>query len=234
MEYGLGYVKDEHDHRDETWRSSVLQTRIPLPSSFKRKKLGPVLNQGQLPECVAFSTASLKMHQEMREHGKYYTFDPHWLYKECKKIDGSPNGDGTFLRTALQIVHDTGYLAKAAPKKLEHDTYFKVSKYVRLETVQQIKEAVYTVGPVVFGITVDSGIYEPDANGMVPPPNNDTVGGHAMIIVGWDNKRGAFLVKNSWGTSYGLKGYMWLPYSHFTTYPDWDAWRSIDLKEALN
>jgi hypothetical protein len=232
QDFGLGYVKDAADTRDYTWRSTVLVQRIPLPKRVVRKYLGRVLNQGDKPHCVAFSSASLKMHQERYEVGRYLNFDPAWLYYECKKLDGIPNVDGTYLRTALDIMAKRGFKTK------DGKAYYKVGQYVRLESLRQIKEALFMVGPVLFGIVVDSTIYDPRAGGMIAEPNDDTYGGHAMQIVGYDdeirttNGKGAFLVKNSWGASYGLKGYIWLPYSHFTHYPGWDAWRTLDVKNG--
>lgn len=228
--FGLGYVKDAADTRDHTWRANVLVQRIPLPKRVIRKYLGRVLNQGDKPHCVAFSSASLKMHQERYEQGRFLQFDPAWLYGECKKVDGIPNEDGTYLRTALDILSKVGFKTK------DGTSYPKVGQYIRLETVRQIKEALFVVGPVLVGITVDSAIYEPDKNGIVAEPNDDTCGGHAMEIVGYDDEiktqggKGAFLIKNSWGTAYGLKGYIWLPYSHFSHYTGWDAWRCLDVK----
>ena len=236
---GLGFVSDPADSRDLLWRACVAPQSVSVPTKFRLSALGRVLNQGDKPFCVAYSSASLKMHQEFKEHKKYYTFDPDWLYAECKKLDGIPDQDGTFLRVALQIIQDRGYLARAERYKLKKDTGFKIEKYVRLASKQQIKEAVYHIGPVLFGITVDESIYSP-VRGVVPEPQGRELGGHAMIIVGFDDNkkclgsRGAFLVKNSWGRSYGSRGYIWLPYSHFDHYDNWDAWRSVDITDLLD
>jgi len=235
---GFGFIKDPVDERDLLWRSVVAPQSVSVPTKFRLSALGKVLNQGQHPFCVAYSSASLKMHQEFKEHKKYYTFDPDWLYAECKKLDGIPDQDGTFLRVALQIIQDRGYLAKAERYKLKNDTGFKIEKYVRVTSKQQIKEAVYHIGPVVFGITVDEGIYAP-VRGVIPEPSSSVIGGHAMIITGYDDNKkcqgstGAFLIKNSWGKEYGSRGYIWLPYSHFDHYSDWDAWRSVDSTDLL-
>ena len=236
---GLGFVNDPEDARDLVWRACVAPQSVSVPKKFRLSALGRVLNQGAEPKCVAFSTASLKMHQEFKEHKKYYTFDPHWLYGECKKVDGIPDVGGTYLRVALKIVQENGYLAKAERYKLKKDTGFKIEKYVRLTSKQQIKEAIYHVGPVVFGIAVDEGIYKP-VRGIVPEPGGENLGGHAMTITGYDDNkkcqgsRGAFLIKNSWGRNYGSKGYIWLPYSHFDHYEGWDAWRSVDTTDLLD
>lgn len=236
---GLGYVVDPKDERDMLWRSAVLRERINVPTNYKLENLGPVLDQGQEPKCVAFSAASQKFYAEYLQHKQYFAFDPHWLYAECKKRDGIPNEGGTFIRVALEIMHNQGYKAKAGAGGLKEDTYFKIDNHVRLTSLQQIKEATYTIGPVLFGIGVDQGIFYPDKNGIVAEPNGQVEGGHAMLICGWDDTKeckgsvGAFWVKNSWGKSYGLDGYMWLPYSHFSKYDDWDAWKTVDASEVL-
>lgn len=233
----FGLVKDPVDERDLLWRAVVSPKRLILPSKYERTKTGKVLDQGEMPYCVGYSTASLKMHQEFKEHSKYYYFDPEWLYKECKKVDGY-DGDGTYLRVALQIIKDHGYIAKAKDNNLKKDRSFKIEKYVRLTSLNQIKEALFNIGPVVFGITVDEGIYSP-VKSIVPEPGGESLGGHAMIIVGYDDNKkclgskGAFKIKNSWGESWGDKGYAWLPYSHFKAYDGWDAWRTVDLKDLI-
>jgi C1A family cysteine protease len=46
-----------------------------------------------------------------------------------------------------------------------------------------------------------------------PKPNEDLVGGHCVAAVGYDDWKQAFLCRNSWGESWGLSGYFWLPYT---------------------
>lgn len=60
-------------------------------------------------------------------------------------------------------------------------------------------------------------------SGMLPMPRplSRTIGGHAVCLVGYDDtmvmaggSRGGFLVRNSWGTNWGLDGYFWMPYEY--------------------
>lgn len=48
----------------------------------------------------------------------------------------------------------------------------------------------------------------------VPGPNEQLQGGHAVALVGYDDAKQAFLVRNSWGTGWGLAGYFYMAYSY--------------------
>jgi C1A family cysteine protease len=75
----------------------------------------------------------------------------------------------------------------------------------------------------MFGFTVYSSFpYPGDGRKDIPyPTNNDSVlGGHAVMAVGYDDnrmiggKKGALLIRNSWGTGWGEQGYGWMPYDY--------------------
>jgi C1A family cysteine protease len=50
-------------------------------------------------------------------------------------------------------------------------------------------------------------------NGIIPMPalTESQLGGHAVIAVGYDQSKEAFLVRNSWGDTWGIGGYCWMP-----------------------
>jgi len=48
----------------------------------------------------------------------------------------------------------------------------------------------------------------------MPKPNEQLEGGHAVLAVGYDDANQWFIVRNSWGTGWGMKGYFTLPYSY--------------------
>ncbi|KAH8895962.1 papain cysteine protease family protein [Thozetella sp. PMI_491] len=75
--------------------------------------------------------------------------------------------------------------------------------------------------PFVAGFTVYSSFESPVVaiTGIVPMPKgmcDRPIGGHAVLVVGYDDDKGSWLVRNSWGTSWGLEGYFWIPYAYFT------------------
>jgi C1A family cysteine protease len=54
--------------------------------------------------------------------------------------------------------------------------------------------------------------------GIVPLPRRreQILGGHAVVVVGYDDSQSRFIVRNSWGTAWGLAGYFLMPYAYLT------------------
>jgi len=48
----------------------------------------------------------------------------------------------------------------------------------------------------------------------MPKPGEEMIGGHAVLAVGYDDKTQRFIVRNSWGTTWGIKGYFTMPYPY--------------------
>lgn len=88
--------------------------------------------------------------------------------------------------------------------------------------------------PVMFGMTLQSSFMSSDVakTGQVPMPKagESAVGGHAMLIVGYSSTTQRFIVRNSWSTNWGDKGYCYIPEALITK-PDvtYDLWRVSDV-----
>jgi C1A family cysteine protease len=72
----------------------------------------------------------------------------------------------------------------------------------------------------VFGFSVYESFMSPDvaSTGKVPlPPRGEQLlGGHAVLAVGYDDALQSFIVRNSWGPKWGIKGYCEMPYGYLT------------------
>lgn len=111
--------------------------------------------------------------------------------------------------------------------------------------LDQIKTNIAKEQPTMFGFTVYSSIAYSNQNGEISFPlrTESVEGGHAVVAVGYDDNKiihhhsnpraktkGAFLIRNSWGTGWGLKGYGWLPYDYVLAGIAVDWWCLIASK----
>jgi C1A family cysteine protease len=70
--------------------------------------------------------------------------------------------------------------------------------------------------PVIFGFTVYEGFERigPDGKLNLPGPDESTVGGHAVLCVGYNDKTKRFIIRNSYGPDFGMSGYFTMPYKY--------------------
>jgi C1A family cysteine protease len=75
--------------------------------------------------------------------------------------------------------------------------------------------------PFVFGFTVYDSFEGAQVaqTGVVPmpQPGENVVGGHCVVAVGYDSVKRVFIIRNSWGTKWGMKGYCTMPYEYLVS-----------------
>jgi hypothetical protein len=103
----------------------------------------------------------------------------------------------------------------------------KISAYARLRTLIEVKQAVAAYGDAWIGSPWANSWFTPGPDGTLPPADQPA-GGHAYKFVGYDDRRGAFLLQNSWGSGWGLLGHAWMPYAYVTLGDSlqWESWRT--------
>jgi C1A family cysteine protease len=105
--------------------------------------------------------------------------------------------------------------AYAQAKLYESVLYQPVS-----QTLDQMKGCLASGFPIIMGFSVYQSFESPEVakTGIVPLPgkNESCLGGHAILAVGYDDSIQRFIVRNSWGDTWGISGYFTVPYEYFT------------------
>lgn len=253
--YGLGYRPDREDARDERFAPGFAAAPLSLGTVGSiMRGLAPVQDQGNTSSCVAHAIRTALVIREMLM-GVETVVEPSRLalYWNARAQHGGQRNDaGTYIRDAFKVLQRIGVadeskhpfstftlkVNKQPPVRSYIEGHARAGgKYARLasfgdERIGEIRNALSLGLPVVFGTSVDRVFQEHRGPGVLGRPRNALLGGHAMCIVGDDDKREAFLVQNSWGTGWGDLGFAWLDYGWFTwtmTRDLWvvDGWRNI-------
>ena len=119
--------------------------------------------------------------------------------------------------------YDTSFYKKMPPlianqnaQEIQTPGYHKIKN-----TIQDLKHALANKEPVSFGAVLFKSFYNKNVinHGNVSKPEknmSEVIGGHCLLIVGYDDSKEAFIVKNSWGEDWGDKGHCYMPYSYIT------------------
>ncbi|MGR5979279.1 C1 family peptidase [Bacillus cereus] len=93
---------------------------------------------------------------------------------------------------------------------------YKISSYQAIRQANMladIKEAIANQDPILVGIHVYPNFDATPTSGIVPPvTEKKSRGGHALVVVGYDETNQWFIVRNSWGTKFGDQGYAYMHY----------------------
>lgn len=197
----------------------------------------PVYDQGQLGSCTANAIAAAIEFDQMKQHlGSPHPFTPSrlFIYYNERVIEHSVNSDsGAQIRDGVKSVskqgdcpetewpYDATKFTQKPPATCYRDALkYKAVSYARVtQTLTQLKGCLAAGFPIVLGFTVyDSFMSDAVAqSGVVPMPNLSTEkvqGGHAVVAVGYDDAQQRFIMRNSWGTGWGLQGYFTMPYAY--------------------
>ena len=229
-----GWLKDPEDNRDFLFMAKPEVVQVLPPSMDLRASDTRIENQGAYGSCAAHAGTGEFEYLENKVTKTYTERSRMFLYKEARDLDGSTGDVGTYLRSVAKVMADMGLppesiwpytssnlnaepttAVKNEAIKAHADSYWRLDGGTHDQTILNIKAAIANNGlPVMFGCTVYSSIFNTGSDGMIPAPGGSVAGGHAMLIVGYDDAKQRFLIKNSWGTSWGASGYGWLSYSY--------------------
>ncbi|AXG69755.1 papain family cysteine protease [Kordia sp. SMS9] len=231
-----------------------------------RKWCSPIKNQGNIGSCTAFAAVGMYEYFQKRVHNKYIDGSELFVYKTTRNILNWKGDTGGYLRTAMGSLALFG-VPPTSSYPYETDKYdeeppafiysygqnFQALSYFRLDplgasasqTLTEIKNLLAIGIPSMMGFTCYTALEHPDTEktGKIPFPgeNESVLGGHAVMVIGYDDdlviknpidgksKKGGLIIRNSWG-KWGDDGYGYIPYEYVKQKLASDFWSIISAE----
>jgi len=231
-----GWQRDRKDKRDllykvERNQEVILAEKLPALVDLS-PQFPPAYDQGALGSCTsnAIAGAIQYIHKDLFPSRLF-------IYYNERLIEGTTEIDsGAQIRDGIHSVSSTGVCSEKYwaynIKKFNRKPYFWcywaatqdiITQYLSIVGLDEMKSCLAAGFPFVFGFTVfesfESDEVAKSGIATMPGPNERSVGGHAVLAVGYDDSTKMVKVRNSWGTDWGLNGYFYMPYSYIS-HPD--------------
>lgn len=221
----------------------LMEELVTLPSrvDLRENHTFNVLDQGYIGSCVAHAVGSaIEYAQHMRpndpnvsdflEEDRKFPVSRLFLYYEARRpIQTLEEDSGCHIRDAMRVAYNIGvpretgwkyredaFAIPPPERSYKSAPYHKITSYKSVAVNnQELRLAISNGSPVVIGISIYDSFYN-ERNGIVPMPsfNDEYLGGHAMLVVGYDDRAQRYTVLNSWGNTWGDDGFCYIPYSY--------------------
>lgn len=233
MKYG--WKPDLPDHRDHTYSAPRRLTKALPKKVDLRPKCPPVYDQGELGSCTGQAVAAVFSFAKKKESPKAPFMSPSrlFIYYNERVMEGTVSVDnGAQIRNGIKSVVKKGVCREALwpyhipsfkkrpPKPAFVEAMLNQAiSYERIaHSLNHMKACLASGFPFVFGFSVYEGFESEQVakTGKLDMPNasEPSLGGHAVVAVGYNDTTQRFLVRNSWGLDWGLKGYFTMPYGY--------------------
>ena len=233
---------------------STVRGALP-PKVDLRAHMTPIEDQGQVSSCTANAVAGSYEYWVKRWTNQDYDVSRLFIYYNARWRNGEQDKDaGSVIQLAMDGLQNFGACAESTwpyqkplvLQKPNAPSYEEGSRNVVHDTrqvpvdLQAWKQCLAEGNPIVFGaLLFDSFDQASKRGGVVPMPQPSEIGrtehgAHAMCAVGYSDPEGVFIVRNSWGPSWGDAGYCYIPYNYLMSEKLnlGDSWIFIPSAEA--
>lgn len=234
MTQSYGWMPDRPDQRDYLYKA--IRPVIKLPRKVDlREYCSQVERQGSLGSCTAQALAGNLEYLDNRIDELYTDVSRLFIYyNERLLMDTVDYDSGASLRDGIKTLKNDGacfeknwpYVISRFDDKPPARCYAeakgrRIESYHRISAPQEMLACLAEGYPFVFGFTVYESFESAPVkkSGIVNMPKKDerSIGGHAVMAVGYDQAAKRFLVRNSWGVKWGMGGYFTMPFKYLET-----------------
>ena len=254
--FGTGMDFDDASYQAVNKKAKLTRSLEALPTLASIKQFAPTPgNQSTYGTCTAWATAycgrtiveAVKNNWTDKNFITSRAYAPAFLFRMLSPDDQACKG-GTVIANALELIKEKGLILYSqlpvtctptlTNAQLAAAENGKIKDFMRLFDntssenikIQAVKKSIAEKKPVVFGMICPPSFQNAFTVWKPTEAPNPSFGGHAMCVVGYDDDKegGAFEIQNSWGTTWGDKGYTWIKYSDFAKFTLY-AFEFIDL-----
>jgi len=221
------WVKDKIDTRDHPYQlTNTAQSNVV----DLRQYCSSIEDQGNLGSCTGNAIAGAIELLHKRQN-RTLDISRLFIYYYERMFIGTVNYDsGAYIRDGIKACYTYGAPTEnlwpyniSKFKMQPHKTAIvdalkrKVTSYQRAIDFNQVIDSITSGYPVTIGFNVYSSFDSPTVakTGIMPYPNVNKerlLGGHAVLLVGYNKDNNTFIARNSWGTRWGDKGYFYMPF----------------------
>jgi hypothetical protein len=239
---------DSLDPRDRPYMAMAVEAAAPrIPRKLDHStETGPPGDQRKTASCVGWSCAYLRRWQHFKSEGTKKGFSVRFVWMSSKELDPwTPNAAfelaGTRIRDAFKVMNKYGVCPDTLwrfdaqlpdPEKqdqiLREAMRYRIGAYHALDTNVARRVHLAKEGPFVVGVPIYGNWSQIGRDGIVPHPSGKFTGGHAVLVVGYDDEVQRFKFQNSWGRSWGAGGYGYFPYGYMEQWA-WNSWGAVRL-----
>jgi len=230
----FGWIRDIPDQRDYLYKAIKPVIRVPGEQDLSRY-CSVVEDQGRLGSCTAQALAGNLEFLDNMPDNTYTDVSRLFIYYNERELMGTVEYDsGASLRDGIKSLKNMGscretmwpyvvkrFTDKPTAKCYEEALGHRIESYHRINSLTEMLTCLAEGYPFVFGFTVYESFMDAKVArtgiAQLPEPGERVLGGHAVMAAGYSRKDERFLVRNSWGTGWGLKGYFTMPFEYLET-----------------